>query len=251
MAGARRRQTVGGFPVGSWGPLGVAAAATANLDLDAQEAGQDTFAAELAVLVQASLQVQEAGADTAAGTASVLVQLDLQAQDGADTAAMAASVQVQADLAAQDAPDTMQATVTAGGAEPEPEPEPAPGGGGGSWGTGPSHRFVTHYAKEYPEDARTPVARAAAEAVQPTDAEVGEQPPAARRPARPRRATIFTPPAPSAEALLLAEVLVMQQEELLLAAQVQADLLAIEALRAAAMAREEEEAIELFLLLEA
>lgn len=249
MAGARRRQTVGGFPVGSWGPLGVAAAATANLDLDAQEAGQDTLAAELAVLVQASLQVQEAGADTAAGTASVLVQLVLQAQDGADTAAMAASVQVQAALAAQDAPDTMQATVTAGGAEPEPEP--APGGGGGSWGTGPSHRVVTHYAKEYPEDARTPVARAAAEAVEPIDAEAGEQPLAAGRLARPRRATVFTPPAPSAEALLLAEVLVLQQADLLLAAQVQADLLAIEALRAAAMAREEEEAIELFLLLEA
>lgn len=265
MAGPRRRNVVGAFPAGSLDTLGEATAGgTVNLDLDAQEAGADTLAAAVTVLVQLSLAAQESGADTLAadvdvlvqtaltaqeagpdamaGTASVLVQATLQAQEGSDTAALAASVLVQADMAAQDEPDTFTASVTDGSAPPAPAPAPS---GGGSWGS--TSRPFVHYAREYPEDERTPVAEAVAEAAEPRADD--EAPAPARRRRQPL--TVFAPPQPSAEELLLAQVLVFEQTQVLLAAQIQADLLGIQALREAAAAREEEEAIELFLLLEA
>lgn len=82
MAGARRRQTVGGFPVGSWGPLG-ASATDINLDLAAQEGSSDTLVGTAAVLVQLSLAAED-GADTCSGEVTVLVQAALAAEDGPD-----------------------------------------------------------------------------------------------------------------------------------------------------------------------
>jgi hypothetical protein len=130
---------------------------------------------------------------------------------------------------------------------PPPPPEPATGGGG-TWGAGPSHRFVVHYGKEYPEDARTPVAQAVAEVA----GEVAEPapPPATIRRSMPRRRSFFTPDPPGAAEILLAELLVFQQADMLLAAKIQADLLGIRSLREAALIQEEEEALELFMLLE-
>ncbi len=232
MAGARRRQVVGGFPVGSWGPLGGAAAgAGANLDLAAQEAGSDTLAGTASVLVQLSLASQESGSDTFAGAASVLVQLSLAAQEqGSD---------VFSGQASNDAEET--------------------NGGGGSFpfrggrrGTAlHSYEGRVEQAPDQPPADRAPeLVPAARDALQPT-APTAEQSAAGQRAVHalltlaPPIGPVAGDTQPSRQAV---DLLLVQIEQVVLRLQLEAGQAQAQADAQAAAQAEEDDAIALMLL---